>query len=297
MEIVNFGSMNMDYVYTVPDFVRPGETLAVESRAVYCGGKGLNQSVAAARAGAAVRHAGMLGAGGEALRAVLERSGADTALLADSPLPQGHTVIQVSGTGENCILLCRGSNGAVTAGYIRQVLDRLPAPAYVLTQNETSGLADLLALAAARGHRVCLNASPVDEALLQADLGGLAWLLINRLEGAQLTGAEEPRAILDALEARYPAMGVVLTLGREGAWCRSGGRRLFQPSFPARAVDTTGAGDTFTGYFLAMLARERPLEEALSMAAMAAAIAVTRPGAEPSIPREAEVRARLAQVR
>ena len=92
-------------------------------------------------------------------------------------------------------------------------------------------------------------------------------------------------------------MGVVLTLGREGAWCRSGGRRLFQPSFPARAVDTTGAGDTFTGYFLAMLAREKPLEEALAMAAMAAAIAVTRPGAEPSIPREAEVRARLAQVR
>ena len=297
MEIVNFGSMNLDYVYTVPDFVRPGETLAAESRAVYCGGKGLNQSVAAARAGAAVRHAGLLGQGGEELRAVLSRSGADTALLADCPLPQGHTVIQVSRTGENCILLYRGSNGAVTAEYIRRTLDQLPAPAYVLTQNETAGLAELLALASAQGHRVCLNASPVDEALLQADLSGLAWLLINRLEGTQLTGAEDPQAILDALEARYPAMGVVLTLGKGGAWCRIGGRQLFQPSFPAQAVDTTGAGDTFTGYFLAMLAREKPLEEALSMAAMAAAIAVTRPGAEPSIPQEAEVRSRLAQVR
>ena len=117
MEIVNFGSMNLDYVYTVPDFVQPGETLAADSRAIYCGGKGLNQSVAAARAGAVVRHAGMLGQGGEPLRAVLERTGVDTGLLADCPLPQGHTVIQVSRTGENCILLYRGSNGAVTADY------------------------------------------------------------------------------------------------------------------------------------------------------------------------------------
>lgn len=297
MEIVNFGSMNLDYVYTVPDFVQPGETLAADSRAIYCGGKGLNQSVAAARAGAVVRHAGMLGQGGEPLRAVLERTGVDTGLLADCPLPQGHTVIQVSRTGENCILLYRGSNGAVTADYIRQALDRLSSPAYILTQNETAGLSDLLTLAAERGHRVCLNASPVDQALLDTDLSGLSWLLINRLEGNQLTGQEEPQAILDTLETRYPAMGVVLTLGKKGALCRSGGHQLFQPCFPAKAVDTTGAGDTFTGYFLAMLARERSLEEALPMAAMAAAIAVTRPGAEPSIPQEAEVQARLAEIR
>ena len=254
-------------------------------------------TLSAARAGAVVRHAGMLGQGGEPLRAVLERTGVDTGLLADCPLSQGHTVIQVSRTGENCILLYRGSNGAVTADYIRQALARLSAPAYILTQNETAGLSDLLTLAAERGHRVCLNASPVDQALLDTDLSGLSWLLINRLEGNQLTGQEEPQAILDTLETRYPAMGVVLTLGKQGALCRSGGHQLFQPSFPAKAVDTTGAGDTFTGYFLAMLARERSLEEALSMAAMAAAIAVTRPGAEPSIPQEAEVQARLAEIR
>ena len=137
----------------------------------------------------------------------------------------------------------------------------------------------------------------MDQALLDTDLSGLSWLLINRLEGNQLTGQEEPQAILDTLETRYPAMGVVLTLGKQGALCRIGGRQLFQPSFPAKTVDTTGAGDTFTGYFLAMLAQERPLEEALTMAAMAAADEQVVKAMSHSIPQEAEVQARLAEIR
>ena len=293
MQIVNFGSMNLDHVYQMPRFIRGGETLLSGGLADVPGGKGLNQSIAVARSGAAVRHAGMLGVGGEPLRACLEAAGVDTALLVPCGAPQGHTVIQVDPSGENCIIVFGGSNRLLGREHIDAVLDTLAPGDFVLAQNEISNLAYLLPAAAGRGLRVVLNASPIDDALLALDLSGLAWLVINELECAALSGQASVQAGYEALKARYPNVGILLTLGEGGSVSWQDGREVRQAAFPVRAVDTTAAGDTFLGYFVGCLAQGMARQEAMALASMAAAIAVTRPGAAPSIPTMAEVRAAL----
>lgn len=289
MNIINFGSLNIDHVYQVGDFVRPGETMAAHQYQVFCGGKGLNQSIAAARAGGTVLHAGALGVGGEMLRQMLEESGVDTSLVLQSEQPQGHAIIQVSDTGENCILLFRGSNYAIDQSYVDSVFDRIQPPGYIMLQNEISALPYLVEQASARGFTVVLNASPLDEGILQLNLDRIHWLMINEVEGAQLTGQTKPEEILDLLEERYPKLNVLLTMGKQGSVCQCGGVRTYQQSYPVQAVDTTGAGDTFSGYFVAALAAGASVQQAMHQAALAAAIAVARKGAAPSIPTREEV--------
>lgn len=289
MDIINFGSLNIDHVYSVGEFVRPGETMAAGQYNVFCGGKGLNQSIAAARAGGKVFHAGVLGAGGEMLQEMLEQSGVDTSLLMHSAEPQGHAIIQVAASGENCILLFRGSNFAITQAYVDRVFAQIQAPGYIMLQNETSCLPYIIHQASARGFTVVLNASPIDGTILELDLSQVSWLMINEMEGAQLTGQTRPEGILDALEQRYPALSVLLTLGKQGSVCQCGGVRTYQEIYPVKAVDTTAAGDTFSGYFVAALAAGMPVKQAMDRAALASAIAVTRKGAAPSIPTAEEV--------
>ena len=284
MELVNFGSLNLDHVYTVSQFVSPGETRSAQHYQIYCGGKGLNQSVAAARAGATVRHAGILGRGGEMLREMLEQNGVDVSLLRQSDAPQGHAIIQVNSQGENCILLFGGSNRAVTREDVDRVLATLHQPAYILLQNEISQLEYMVERAFALGFPVALNASPIDETLLRLDLSKLSWLMINEVEGEQLSGAQEPQEILQRLSARYPRLQILLTLGKDGAICFSGGAQIRQGIFPVPTVDTTAAGDTFTGYFLAEICRGSTYTQAMRVAAMASALAVSKQGAAPSIP-------------
>ena len=291
MAIINFGSMNLDHVYTVPHFVQPGETLQSGEYHIYCGGKGLNQSVAAARAGAKTIHAGMMGEGGNILLRCLAENGVDTSLIGTPALPQGHAIIQVSESGENSILLFRGSNFAVTKEYIDRVLDTQKDIQYVIVQNEISEVPYLIEAAYAKGLKVVFNASPFDESLLEIDLAKISWLLINEIEGTCLTGETSPENILAKLKERSPDIGVVLTLGKEGAVCMKGGEMIRQGIFRVETVDTTGAGDTFTGYFIAGLDAGLPLKEALENAAAASAIAVSRRGAAPSIPYAAEVAA------
>ena len=295
MGIINFGSMNLDHVYSMPHFVQPGETLQSSSYHIYAGGKGLNQSVAAARAGASVIHAGMIGAGGEMLLSLLKGNHVDISLIASPGVPQGHAVIQVSESGENCIILYPGSNHAITRSYVDDVLASQSAPQFVMLQNETSEVPYIIDAAFRRGFSVVFNASPFDASLLQIDLSKVAWLLINEIEGACLTGRSGPEEILAVLCERYPETGVVLTLGKEGSLCAKDGRILHQGIFPVDAVDTTAAGDTFTGYFVASLDAGMSLEEALRRASAASAIAVTRPGAAPSVPVAQEVSAFLSE--
>ena len=291
MAIINFGSMNLDHVYSVQHFVQPGETLQSGEYHIYCGGKGLNQSVAAARAGAKTIHAGMMGEGGDILLHCLAENGVDTSLIGTPALPQGHAIIQVSESGENSILLFRGSNYAVTKEYIDRVLDTLKDVRYVIIQNEISEVPYLIEAAYAKGFQVVFNASPFDASLLEIDLKKIAWLLINEIEGACLTGETGAESILSKLKERSPDTGVVLTLGKEGAVCMKNEAMIRQGIFKVETVDTTGAGDTFTGYFIAGLDAGLPLKEALENAAAASAIAVSRRGAAPSIPYAAEVAA------
>ena len=291
MNVVNFGSLNIDHVYAVDHFCRAGETIHTKSYTQNAGGKGLNQSIAVSRSGQKVHHAGLLGPEGTRLAELLSGSGVDLRYLKHTDVPQGHAVIQVQPDGQNCIFLYGGSNQAVTPQEIDGVLMQLNAGDYLLLQNEIANLTYLLRAAARRGLRVVLNASLISDELLNADLSGVDWLVVNEIECAAMAGCGDAQAGYETLKQRYPSLGILLTLGSEGSVSWKDGTEVRQCAYPVKAVDTTGAGDTFMGYFVGCLAQGMERQTAMQYASMASAISVTRPGAAASIPLMDEVRA------
>ena len=293
MRVLNFGSLNLDYVYTVDHFVRPGETLASESRSVKLGGKGLNQSIALVRAGAGVAHAGCVGEGGGALKQYLRDNGVDVSLLEDVPEMQGHTVIQVNRDGENCILLYGGSNRCVKRAQVVSTLDRFKEGDWLLLQNEINLLPFIVDEAAGRGMNIVLNPSPCNDAVKAVDFGKLTWLLVNEIEAEQLTGETVPENAFERLHARCPGLSALIILGSRGSVCfrvKDGAvEKSACGAVRVAAVDTTAAGDTYTGYFVAGLMEGLPLHDCMVRASRAAAICVTRPGAADAIPRKEAV--------
>ena len=291
MKILNFGSLNLDYVYNVDHMVEAGETLTSAERNIFCGGKGLNQSIALARAGARVFHAGQIGAEGEILRSTLAQEGVDIRYIKTADVPTGHALIQVDKNGQNCILLYGGANRAMSFEYIDEVLDDFDRGDILILQNEVNLLDYIIDRAWEKGMRIVLNPSPFDEHIAKCDLQKISILLLNEVEGAQLCGRNSPEAILEHLRKEYPEVKAVLTLGSSGSVYQDVNLQHHQMIFPVEAVDTTAAGDTFTGYFIAELLEKNNAVEGLEIAAKAAAIAVTRRGAAPSIPTKAEVEA------
>lgn len=290
MNVLNFGSMNLDQVYQVPHFALPGETLPVAAFQENAGGKGLNQSIALARAGARVFHAGCVGVGGEMLMGMLRENGVDTGFVRPCALPQGRALIQVAPDGENSILLYGGSNRAVTKAQIDETLEHFAPGDLLLAQNEVSELPYLIGRAKARGLTVALNPSPFDDVTARLDYGKVDWIIMNALESALLTGEAEPLLSWEKLHRRFPALQAVITLGGQGSLLCLPGREVFrQPIVKVKAVDTTGAGDTFTGFFFASLLAGKTPEAAMRRAAAAAAICVSRMGAAPAIPYAEEV--------
>lgn len=293
MRILNFGSLNIDKVYKVPHFVRPGETISSSGYQCFPGGKGLNQSVAAAKAGHRVYHAGTIGADGGLLEEVLLADGVDTRYLRKTEGITGHALIQVSAAGENCIILFPGSNYENDRAYIDEVFTEFGQGDILMLQNEVSNPDYLLQKGKEKGMRIMLNPSPVDDFLRRADLSGVTWLMLNETEGKEMTGEEEAGRILDCLLGRYPDLQVILTLGGDGAVYRSKDGEISQPCYPTQVVDTTAAGDTFTGYFVAAMVEGKSAQEALRLAACAAAITVSQEGASVSIPQRSAVEDRM----
>ncbi|MBR0510264.1 MAG: ribokinase [Clostridia bacterium] len=290
MRILNYGSLNLDYVYSVPRFVSSGETLAVSGFQINAGGKGLNQSIALARAGAEVYHAGCVGAGGGMLRDMLQKNNVDLRFLTDVPVPQGCAMIQVTPDGENSILLYGGSNYALTRGQIDGVLSYFTSEDWLLLQNEVNELPYLIAAAKARGMHIILNPSPFDEVTASLDYNQIDWVIMNKPESLRLTVKNKPDAAWEALHERFPSLHAVITLGGDGSLlCRPGEKPYYQPVIKTDAVDTTGAGDTFTGFFFAGLVEGLRPEDCMARAAKAAAICVSRLGAAPAIPTLNEV--------
>lgn len=289
MRILNFGSLNLDYVYTVKNIVSPGETVSAMNVQEYCGGKGLNQSVALARAGAEVYHAGMIGSDGGELVRFLKESGVNTAYVRQTEDRTGHTVIQVNSRGQNSIIVYGGANRRIDEDFADGVLEGFGPGDSLLLQNEISCLRHIVDRAYARGIKITLNPSPFNEELLRVDTGKVSRFILNEVEGNQLTGEKDPDKILDEMNRKFPKADVLLTLGKDGSVWSRGAERIWQKAYKVNAVDTTAAGDTFTGYFIAEVARDRKIAEALDMAARASALAVTRNGAAPSIPRIREV--------
>ena len=223
--ILNFGSLNLDQVYRVDAFVQPGETKSSLSLETHCGGKGLNQSVAAARAGAKVWHAGLIGCDGDMLYDKLRENGVNLTLLERSIGVSGHAIIQVDDNGQNCILLYGGTNQQLTEEYVDRALEAFGSEGLVLVQNETNLVGSIIKKAHKRGLMVAINAAPMDEKVFTYPLELVDWLIVNEIEGAAIAKCEFEVDILPKLNKRYPSMNVLLTLGKRGAICVRGGEQ------------------------------------------------------------------------
>lgn len=290
MSVYNFGSLNIDHIYRLDHIAAPGETLAADTLSYAAGGKGLNQSVALGMSGAEVFHVGCIGSDGIWLSELLNQKGVRTGHVRQVEAVTGHAIIQVSETGQNSIVIFGGANQAMTKQQVDQILAQATSDDLVLLQNETSCVPYIAHRCRELGIPLAFNPSPISRVLLESfPFEAVKYLLVNETEAAAITGTDIPEEAAEILLAKYPGLCLVMTLGSRGVYYRDQFMALTQPGFPVEAVDTTGAGDTFAGYFLGMLTRGRSCAQALRYACAAAAVSVTRHGAAPSIPSLAEV--------
>ena len=290
MKVLSFGSLNIDYVYHVNHIVNKGETISSSSLDTIPGGKGLNQSIALAKAGAEVHHAGRVGNEGGFLLTWCEENGVNTDYtIVDSEEKTGHAIIQVDENGQNSIVLFGGSNQRQTKEQIDKTLEFFEKGDVLLLQNEINHLPYLIEAAYEKEMMIVLNPSPMNDKIFECDLNKISLFLLNEVEGEQLTGTADEERMCSELKEKFPEARFVLTLGSKGAYYIDQNNKIYQEAFKVHAVDTTAAGDTFTGYFLANLLKSESIETCLKMAAKAASIAVTREGASVSIPRKEEV--------
>ncbi|MBL8562205.1 MAG: ribokinase [Gemmobacter sp.] len=284
MTVYNLGSINIDHVYRVPHLPAPGETLSALAYAQGLGGKGANQSVAAARAGARAVHIGAVGPNSDWVLGQLRNYGVDISGVSTLAEATGHAIINVDPGAENAIVIYPGANRALTPAMVQTALADAVAGDTLLIQNETSAQAEGAALAAAKGLRVVYSAAPFEIEAVKAALPHTSLLVMNEIE------AEQTRAALGAL----PPLDCLITKGAQGAeWLSAGLEPLFMPAFRVVPVDTTGAGDTFIGTLAAALDLGLDRAAAMRRATAASALQVTRIGAAQAIPSAAEVEAFL----
>lgn len=288
MKALVFGSLNIDYVYYVDHIVMPGETLSSNEMKAFCGGKGLNQSIALAKAGMNTFIAGKIGNDGMMLLDKCKEYSVETEFVEVCDNKSGNTIIQVDKNGQNSILLFSGTNKMQQREYINKVLNYFSENDLLFLQNEINELPYIIDEGHRKGMTIVLNPSPYNETLLDCDLKKVDWLILNEIEGKQMTGKEDVENMLKEICNKYPHIKVVLTLGENGAIYCDSKRRYMQKSYKMQVVDTTAAGDTFTGFFFAKILFN-DIEVALDMAAKAAAISISRSGAAESIPNTSEV--------
>jgi len=285
MTILNLGSLNWDRIYRLPHLPMAGETISSQETLVGLGGKGLNQSVALTRAGGHVRHVGAISAQDGAMRAALDGFGLDHShVVGVDGVETGTALILIDAQAENCIVLDPGANRHIPEGAFRATLAQCRPGDWFLAQNETNLLAEGMAAARAAGLKIAFVPAPFDAASAVPLLPLVDLLSLNAVEFDQLCAA------LGGAEHLPKTLALLITRGAEGAEYLEGGRRIAQPAFRVEPVDTTGAGDTFMGYFLALRDGGAGVEEALRHASAAAALQVTRLGAAGAIPSLAEVK-------
>lgn len=296
MRVLSFGSLNIDYVYKVDHFVNKGETLSSKSLQVFTGGKGLNQSIALAKAGVEVYHAGMVGEDGKMLLEAMDEAGVHTEFVkVQGEVRTGNAIIQNDLQGDNCILLYGGANQQIDETYINEVLEQFGSEDWLLIQNEINNLPYLVSQAKEKGMRIILNPSPMNEKIAELPLDKIDYFILNEVEAQQLLEKElkddrDGKELAEEIKTAFPGATIVLTQGEKGSVYYDGEQCISQEIFKVKAVDTTAAGDTFTGYFVGGILNGDSPEKAMRVAAKASAIAVTRPGAAPSIPTKEEVR-------
>lgn len=289
MKILNLGSLNSDNVYRVTNIVKPGETIQSIEEYSSCGGKGLNQSIAIAKAGMKISHAGAVGEDGDILIEILQRNNVDTSLIKKVEGKSGQAIIQVDNAGQNSILISRGANTKIDKEYIDRILEKYNKDDIVIVQNEINNVRYAIDKAFSKDMKIILNPSPLNGQILEMDLSKVDVLILNEVEGNQLTGKSSSEDILKDISEKYPNMAIILTLGEQGSIYKAQDGYHIQKAYHVNAVDTTAAGDTFCGYFIKTFFETSDAKIALEIAAKASAIAVTRLGAANSIPYWSEV--------
>lgn len=296
MKVLCFGSLNIDYTYKVDHFVKKGETLSSESLKVFSGGKGLNQSIALAKAGADIWHAGAIGSDGIFLVKELEKAGVNTEYITVlENVRTGNAIIQNDKEGDNCIILYGGANHAITKEQVNSVLEHFHSGDFLVLQNEINELPYIMGQAHKKEMKIVLNPSPMNDRIFELPLAYVNYFVLNEIEAGQLLDMEikegfDGKELSKKLLERFPEAAIVLTLGSDGSVYLDKQNRVCQSAFRVKTVDTTAAGDTFTGFFIGGILKKLSVGDAMEMASKAAAIAVSRAGAAPSIPlwKEAE---------
>ena len=281
--IYNLGSINRDIVYNMKALPMAGETVSANDVADFLGGKGINQSIAVAQAGQPICHIGAVNKDDAWVLPQIESFGVGTDSIDRINEPTGHAVIAVDEGAENQIIILSGANKAISADWMNTQLADLGEGDFVLCQNETNLTPKLGELTKSKGAKLVLSAAPFDAGQVKTLRPFVHLLAVNELEAAELS-----KAFAQApAEMGFPML--LVTKGSEGATVYADGKATFQSSFKVTPVDTTGAGDTFLGSFVARLDKGDDAQTALRYASAAAAIQVTRPGAAAAIPSFSEV--------
>lgn len=290
MRKIVFSSLNIDRTYHLERFVRPGETVAVKEYSCSCGGKGFNLAMAMAKAGESLFFAGAVGPDGQEFEEIFSEYGVDTSYLRHSPKMCGHAAIQVEDSGQNCIMIVEGANEDISMEYVDEVLGHFEKGDVLILQNEIGHVGYMIEEAHKKGMKVAFNPSPMNEKIEACDLSHVDYLFINEGEGEILSGKKGDDEILKELHRKYKDQIIVLTLGERGSVCISAdGKKTDCGIWQSQVVDTTAAGDTFAGYFLAEFLGGNDVKRSLRTAAVASGIAVSRQGAAKSIPCRKEV--------
>jgi ribokinase len=292
MKILVYGSLNIDLIFAVDHIVSPGETVSSSSLVTSAGGKGANQAAAMAKAGLPVYMAGKVGRDGQFLLDLLQSYGVQTGKVVHYEGATGQALIQVDKNGQNSIVLFSGGNGNVKTEEIHRAIADFDADDIVVLQNEIVHTQEIMESAKKRGMRIYLNPSPYNEKIEALPLDLVDSLFVNEIEAAalaQLPQKSTPGVSLDRLVKRFPHAEIILTAGEGGAYYGAGNIREKSEIVRVPVVDTTGAGDTFMGYYIAAREKRCSVTEALGVACKAAAIAVSRSGAMQSIPFKDEV--------
>lgn len=299
MAVINFGSINIDHVYQVDHFVQPGETLDTNAYEVLLGGKGANQSIALAKAGVDVLHVGCINENDVHFKQAMIKQGINGRFIRCTDTPSGHAIIQVTPSGENAIFLFGGANREINDADIAKALSDASPSDWVLLQNETSGTAAVLAQAKAQGLKVAFNPAPMTQDIKALNFAHIDLLIVNEVEAAELSESTEMADIEAFFKTHFAHAEVLITQGKQGVKLihkhADNLSDIQVPAFVVDAVDTTAAGDTFIGYFIAHYQQYKQAKQALRFACAASALAVTKAGAAQSIPQYADVETFLAQ--
>lgn len=289
MKVLCFGSANLDHVYKVDHFTVPGETQGCLEYNIKCGGKGVNQAIAMALAGNDTYFAGIIGSDGGLLKDALVDKSVHIDYMKISNKPTGHAIIEVDQSGQNHILLYGGTNKEIDFEYIDEVLSHFSKGDIVVLQNEINNVPYIIERCYEKEMKSFFNAAPYDIAVKNYPIEKVTWLVVNETEGAALSNEEDYEKIIQTLKQKYPHTHILFTMGKEGSRVLTDKEDIKVEALKVNAVDTTGAGDTYIGYFVRCIVEEMPLLETAQMATKASAIAVTRFGAVDSIPNYEEV--------